>query len=68
MNCKTSSELSIIKGYLFRSRPTDHNLLLESGTETKFSNRKTEEVRFTLAFIVKGVMPKWADNLRATTA
>ena len=39
----TSSELSIIKGCLFRGRLTDHSSLLEQGTATESSSQKTEE-------------------------
>ena len=38
----TSSELSIIKGYLFRGRFTDHSPLREWATGTEFSSQKRE--------------------------
>ena len=39
----TSSELNIIKGYLFRDRLTDHSPLLEQGTATESHSLKREQ-------------------------
>ena len=54
----TSSGLSIIKGFLFRGRLTDHSSLLGWGTAT--------ESTLYQWFIVYEVMPKWVGNLKAT--
>ena len=50
----TSSEMSIIKDYLFRGRLTDHCPLPEWGTRTESSSQERERASTSLmaAFIV----------------
>ena len=57
----TISELSLIKGSLFRGSLTDHSPLHKWGTGTEFSSC----TNFTSIFIVQEKMPKWAGILKA---
>ena len=60
----TSSELSIIKSYLFRGRLADHNPLHERGTELNPSARR-ESFLYAGIYSIKAT-PKLAGVLKAT--
>ena len=59
----TSLELSIIKGYLFSDRLTEHSPLLEQGIQQPKEKGSTN---FTSAFILYKATSKWAGNLKPT--